>query len=61
MDIRHCITVNEAALDLAIVEIKLRINQRLYQKGALTEEMYTRAKELILKEIGIGKCAVARP
>ena len=42
-------TINEAALKPAITEIKLHINQKLYQKGAITEEMYTRAKELILK------------
>ena len=42
-------TINEAALKLAIIEIKLHINRKLYQKGALTEEMYTRAKEMILK------------
>ena len=42
-------TVNENALKLVIIEIKLYINQKLYQKGALTEEMYTKAKELILK------------
>ena len=42
-------TMNEDAVKAAIIEIKLCINQKLYQKGALTEEMYTTAKELILK------------
>jgi uncharacterized protein YqgQ len=31
------------------IEIKLHINKRLYEKGLITEEMYTRAKEIILK------------
>ena len=31
------------------VEIKLHINKRLYELGLITEEMYTRAKEIILK------------
>ena len=44
--------VNEAALKLALIEIKLHVNQKLYQNGALTEEMYTKAKELILKDSG---------
>ena len=42
--------VNENALRLAVVEIKLLVNRRLFQKGVLTEEMYTKAKELILKD-----------
>ena len=41
--------VNENVVKLAIVEIKLHVNQKLYQNGAITEEMYTRAKEAILK------------
>ena len=31
------------------IEIKLHINKRLYEIGLITEEMYNRAKELILK------------
>jgi len=54
MDIRGSNIINEAALELAIVEIKLHINQRLYQKGLLTDEMYIRAKELILQDEGLG-------
>jgi len=41
--------VDKAALDLVVIEIKLFVNQRLYNKGAITQEMYTRAKEMILK------------
>ena len=41
--------VNEDALKLVVIEIKLHVNQKLYEKGAITEEMYTRAKEMILK------------
>ena len=46
--------INEDAVRLAIIEIKLCINQRLFTKGALTEEMYTRAKDLIMKDDGKG-------
>lgn len=31
------------------VEIKLLINLRLYEQGNITEEMYVRAKEMILR------------
>jgi hypothetical protein len=44
------IKINEAALNNAVVEIKLFINRRLYEKKAITEEMFTKAKEMILKE-----------
>ena len=43
------LTINEDALGLIVVEIKLHVNQKLYNKGVITEEMYARAKELILK------------
>lgn len=52
MDIKCNMLVNEAALEVAIIEIKLHVNLKLYQKGVLTEEMYTKAKELILKSSG---------
>ena len=41
---------NEETVKTAIIAIKMRINQRLYEKGALTEEMYTRAKDIIIKD-----------
>ena len=41
--------VNEDALGLVVIEIKLHVKQKLYNKGVITEEMYTRAKEVILK------------
>ena len=41
--------INETAVKLAIVEIKLTVNQRLYEKNAITEEMFRKAKELILR------------
>ena len=31
------------------LELKLHINKRLYERGVLTEEMYTRAKKIILE------------
>jgi len=43
------LTVNiDALLDFE-TEIKLHINQKLFEKGAITQEMYTKAKDLILK------------
>ena len=40
----------ESAMKMLAIEIKLNINQKLYLKGLITEEMYTRAKELILSD-----------
>lgn len=42
-------TINEAALKYAIIEIKLAVNRRLYERKAITEEMYAKAKEMILR------------
>jgi hypothetical protein len=39
---------NEEKLKNVEVEIKLHINQRLYEKGLITEEMYSEAKNYIL-------------
>ena len=47
--VENTVTI-ENATKAAIIAIKMSINQRLYEKGALTEEMYTRAKNIILKE-----------
>ena len=41
--------INNVALQSVVIEIKLHINQKLYQAGAITEEMYTKAKDLILR------------
>ena len=41
--------INEEAMKLVVIEIKLHINQRLLELGYITEEMYTRAKVIILK------------
>jgi len=49
MNLDKLVVSEEAAL-AAIIEIKLSINRRLREKGAITEEMYNRAKELILKD-----------
>ncbi|MDO5556162.1 MAG: hypothetical protein Q4G09_06000 [Clostridia bacterium] len=32
-----------------LIEIKLSINHSLFEKGYITEEMYTKAKEIIIK------------
>ena len=39
-----------SAMDDLVVEIKLSINHRLFEQGYITEEMYSRAKELIIKQ-----------
>lgn len=36
-------------MDSLLLEIKLSINHNLFEKGYITEEMYTKAKELIIK------------
>ncbi len=41
--------LDEAAVKLVMVEVKLHINQRLFEQGYITEEMYTKAKDIILK------------
>ena len=41
--------INSAAMKVFETELKLLVNQRLYEKGHITEEMYIRAKELIIK------------
>jgi len=43
-------TINENAVKATTTEIKLHINRKLYEKGYITEEMYTKAQEMILKE-----------
>lgn len=42
-------TINENALKLAIIEIKLYVNRRLFEKGVLTKELYMKANDFILK------------
>lgn len=32
-----------------LIEVKLSINHSLFEKGHITEEMYIKAKELIIK------------
>jgi len=41
---------NSSVAESIILETKLLINQRLYDRGAITEEMYTKAKEIFVKE-----------
>lgn len=36
-------------MEAFILEVKLSINHSLFEKGYITEEMYTKAKELIIK------------
>ena len=39
------------AMNTFLIEIKLSVNQRLFENGHITEEMYTKAKELIIKQV----------
>lgn len=41
--------LNQDVLKLVIVEVKIHVNRRLFEQGYITEEMYTKAKEIILK------------
>jgi hypothetical protein len=41
--------LDEEALKHVIIEVKLHVNQRLFEQGYITEEMYTKAKEIILR------------
>ena len=43
------INLNEQTEGKYTLEIKLHINTQLYKKGAISEEMYKRAIDLILK------------
>ena len=48
MDLTNA-TVNKVHIKKFEDEIKLLVNQRLFDKGLITEEMYMKAKSLILK------------
>jgi len=41
--------INKTALNLALIEVKLAINRRLYEQKAITQEMYQKAQELIMR------------
>lgn len=42
-------TKNTKEMNSFLIEVKLSINHTLFEKGYITEEMYTKAKELIIK------------
>ena len=42
-------TEKQKNMNAFIIEVKLSINHSLFEKGYITEEMYTKAKELIIK------------
>lgn len=42
-------TKKDKAMNTFLIEVKLSINHKLFEKGYITEEMYTKAKELIIK------------
>ena len=39
---------NPEAMKKLEIEIKLNINKKLYEKGHITEEMYNKAKQMII-------------
>ncbi len=41
--------MDEQQQKLLTMEIKLQLNKRMYEKGHITEDMYRKATELILK------------
>jgi uncharacterized protein YqgQ len=43
------IVVDNNTKKMIEMEVKLHINQRLYEEGIITEEMYYKAKEIIIK------------
>lgn len=49
MTVANVLTVKSAEMKRFENELKLLINQRLYDKGCITAEMYTKAKSMILK------------
>ena len=42
-------TQQDNAMNSFLIEVKLSINHKLFENGYITEEMYTKAKELIIK------------
>ena len=42
-------TKQRKAINSFLIEVKLSINHTLFEKGYITEEIYTKAKELIIK------------
>jgi len=41
---------NKDATNALVAEIKLSVNRRLFEQGYITEEMYSKAKEVIIKQ-----------
>ncbi|MCL2069320.1 MAG: hypothetical protein FWH00_05400 [Oscillospiraceae bacterium] len=44
------IKATSEAMDMLVIEIKLSINRRLFEQGYITEEMHSKAKEIIIKQ-----------
>ncbi|MEG0873149.1 MAG: hypothetical protein RSE00_04350 [Clostridia bacterium] len=42
-------TTKSKEMNSFLIEIQLSVNHSLFEKGYITEEMYTKAKELIIK------------
>lgn len=41
----------DKAMNTFLMELKLSVNHKLFEQGHITEEMYTKAKELIIKQV----------
>ena len=53
MTITENLTIRKPEMQQLENEIKLLVNQRLYDKGYITSEMYSKAKSLILKSASL--------
>ena len=42
------IKLKKSAVKKLEIELKLHINKKLYEKGLITEEMYIKAKQMII-------------
>ena len=43
-------TLNPEAMKKVEIELKLHINKKLFEEGHITEEMYTKAKQIMQKQ-----------
>jgi len=43
------VSVDDKAMNDFFIVIKLHINQKLFEKGYITEEMFIRAKDMIIR------------
>lgn len=49
-------TINNNEMQQFLTEVKLHINQQLYNNGHITQEMYVKAKDMILRQLTSLSC-----